>query len=208
MSLDFQCHFEYREGFTFDLGFTTDSGVTALVGPSGSGKTTALMLIAGLLRPERGRIAFKGVPWVDSNSRTWLRPEQRRIGAVFQDSLLFPHKSVRANLEYGLKRRSDKSAIGFDHVVDVLELADLLERSPHSLSGGQGRRVAIGRALLSGPQLLLLDEPWVGLDEELRERVIGYCQRCIAEWQIPTILVSHERELVTRLADHVVEVGG
>jgi len=205
MSVEVDCHHRFRDGFSLDVTFRAGDGVTALCGPSGSGKTTTLMLIAGLLRPRRGRIVIHGKPVVDTAERVWVPPHRRSVGVVSQDSLLFPHRSVRANLTYGLRRRPAQR-YEVEHVVEVLELGELLDRYPATLSGGQARRVAIGRALLRGPELLMLDEPWVGLDEPLRDRVVELVRRCIAEWSVPTLLVSHDRGFVETMAERVIEV--
>jgi len=207
MSVSFDCRHRYGDGFALDAKFDAGDGVTAVCGASGSGKTTVLMLVAGLLRPADGRIALGGRVLVDTAAGVWVPPHRREVGVVFQDALLFPHRSVRANLTYGLERRPARP-LDFDHVVEVLELGGLLGRRPGTLSGGQARRVAIGRALLRGPELLMLDEPWVGLDEPMRDRVVALVRRCIAEWRIPTLLVSHDRRFVRAMADQVVELAG
>lgn len=205
MSVQFDCHHQYRSGFTLSMQFDAGDGVTAICGPSGSGKTTVLMLVAGLLRPRRGRIVLSERVLVDTSQRIWLPSHRRDVGMVFQDSLLFPHRDVRANLRFGLTRRPAKP-FAFERVVEVMELGDLLDRYPATLSGGQARRVAIGRALLRGPELLMLDEPWVGLDEPLKQRVVDLVQRCLDEWRIPTLLVSHDRSSLERMADRVIEM--
>lgn len=205
MSLQFDCQHRYGDGFSLNAAFDAGDGVTALCGPSGSGKTTALTLIAGLLQPCRGRIVLGDQLVVDTSKRVRVPPHRRAVGVVFQDNLLFPHRDVRANLMYGKKRRPARS-LSLEHVCDVLELTELLDRYPATLSGGQARRVAIGRALLRGPKLLVLDEPWTGLDDPLKERVADLVRRCIAEWRIPTLLVSHDRQFVGTLANRIVEI--
>ena len=206
MAMQFDCRYQYRGGFTLDARFEAGDGITAVFGPSGSGKTTILMLLAGLLKPQRGRIVLHGRVLVDTSQHLWAPPHRRAIGLVFQDSLLFPHRSVRENLMFGHKRRPTDDRFSLDHVVDVLELRELLARYPATLSGGEARRVAIGRAVLSGPRLLLLDEPCTGLDEPLRDRVTALIERCAAEWSIPMLLVSHDRRSVQSLARRVVEI--
>ena len=197
--------------FSLELSFESDSLVTALCGPSGSGKTTVVELLAGLLRPDSGRICLGGEkPFrlVDTADRIWVPLERRRVGVVFQQYFLFPHLTVDRNLRYARSERRPGEdaphAIEFDAVVDVLELKPLLNRYPAQLSGGEAQRVALGRALLSQPKLLLLDEPVAALDEALKLRVLGYIERVIQHWQIPTLLISHSLAEVRRLAERVV----
>lgn len=203
--LELDVAYAYPTGFAVEVAFATDAGVTALVGPSGSGKSTLLQLIAGLLAPDRGRIAAGGEVLVDTGSRTWVPARDRAVGVVFQDSLLFPHLDVRANLTYGSRRRPVRS-VAFERVVEVLGVGELLDRYPATLSGGEARRVAIGRALLRGPRLLLLDEPWAGLDDARRDRVIALVESVIAEWEIPTLLVSHDAAVVARMSERTIEL--
>jgi molybdate transport system ATP-binding protein len=197
--LKFDCQFKYAAGFQLSFQFAAERGVTAIVGPSGSGKTTILNLVAGLLRPDTGRISLHEQVLFDARAHINLPPERRGVGYVIQDYQLFPHLTVEENLRYGW-RRAGKTGIAFDRIVGILELANVLRRSPNSLSGGQKQRVALGRAILRGPQLLLLDEPLNALDAELRANIADYLGRVIAEFQIPTLLVSHDRESVARLA--------
>ncbi|ANF57096.1 molybdenum ABC transporter ATP-binding protein [Halotalea alkalilenta] len=187
----------------FDLELSSilpGQGVSALFGPSGSGKTSLLRLISGLDRPDRGHVRLGGEPLVDVAGRRWVAVHRRRIGVVFQEPRLFPHYRVRGNLCYGL--RSDTPS-RFDDVVTLLGLDTLLERWPATLSGGEARRVAIGRALLSAPRLLLLDEPLSGLDGSRKGELIDYLQRLAAELALPMVLVSHDPEEVIALADHL-----
>jgi molybdate transport system ATP-binding protein len=205
--LEFACLLRYSSGFTLDAAFTTQTSVTLLSGPSGSGKTTILSILAGLRRPDRGRIRLDSTVLFDREAQVDLPPETRRIGYVFQDSLLFPHLSVRRNLLYGWRRRPpDARPPALERVVEVLELAGLLERMPHTLSGGQRQRVALGRALLCGPRLLLLDEPLASVDEALRQRVLGYIEQVLREWDIPTVYVTHNAAEAERLARQVVRI--
>ena len=205
VKLAFDCRFRYHGGFELDAAFEADGSTTAICGPSGSGKTTVLSLIAGLLRPSEGHVVVEGRTLVDTRRGICVPPEHRGVGLVFQDSLLFPHRTVKANLAYGMRRRA-RRALSLERVATVLEIGGLLGRRPATLSGGEARRVALGRALLRGPSLLMLDEPLTGLDEALKDRVIVFLQRSFEEWRIPTLLVSHDRESVVRLADRVVSL--
>lgn len=203
--LEFRCTHRYPTGFALDVAFSTDHSATALFGPSGSGKTSVLSMIAGLRQPDEGRIALGDRVLFDRAARIELPPERRRIGYVFQDHLLFPHRTVEGNLRYGLRRAGRvEPRIGFDRVADVLELRPLLARYPRNLSGGERQRTALGRALLSQPELLLLDEPWSALDDALKHRVLAYLERVQAEFALPMLLVSHDQAAVRRLAQWVV----
>lgn len=205
--LSFECRFRYTAGFQLDLSFEADAGVTALVGPSGSGKTTTLNLIAGLLRPDAGTIRLGGRVLVECDTGAWLPPERRGVGYVFQDHLLFPHLSVRDNLLFGHGRRSSRP-VDVDRIIRALEIGDLLPRRPGTLSGGERQRVALGRALLRGPELLLMDEPLASVDEGLEGRLLAYLERALAEYRIPVLLVSHDQAQVRRLADRLVMIEG
>jgi molybdate transport system ATP-binding protein len=201
--LIFHCRHRYPSGFQLDAQFEAGDGVTALVGPSGAGKSTILSLIAGILKAQEGSIRLGDMVLLDTARRLGLPPERRKVGLVFQDQLLFEHMTVRGNLRYGQRRRPAR-AIDFDRVVDVLELRELLDRRPRTLSGGQRQRTALGRTLLHGPELLLLDEPLSGLDAALKDRIVEYLSRAFAEWKIPTLLVSHSGEEVDRMAERTV----
>ena len=203
--LNFHCVHRFGGGFAVDAQLATSAQVTALFGPSGSGKTSILYMIAGLLRPQSGSITLGERTWLDTKRGIDLKPERRRVGFVFQDHLLFPHLSVERNLMYGRRRRRDPAhKIQPARVIEVLELSALLGRYPRNLSGGEKQRVALGRSLLSGPELLLLDEPLAALDEELKQRVLTYLERVVAEWHVPTLYVSHNAREVRRLAEHVI----
>jgi molybdate transport system ATP-binding protein len=197
--------YRYGSGFAVDARFNAGSGVTALCGPSGSGKSTLLHLIAGVLQPSDGVIRLGDRTLVDTKSAICLAPEKRLVGIVFQDHLLFPHLTVRRNLQFGMGRNGSRF-LTFDKVVEILEIAELLDRAPATLSGGQRQRIALGRTLLRGPELLLLDEPLAALDRTLKERVLEYLKRIFQEWRIPTIFVCHETHDVDRIADHVVSI--
>jgi molybdate transport system ATP-binding protein len=191
-------------GFRLEVEFASDATVTALFGPSGSGKTSVLNAIAGLVNPDSGRIALDGRVFYDG-AGLCLAPQERRIGYVFQEDRLLPHLSVRQNLLYGrfFSPRSGRSA-DYDGVVALLDLGRLLGRRPHSLSGGEKQRVAIGRALLASPRLLLMDEPLAALDTPRKGEILYYIERLRDEIGLPMVYVSHSVEEVVRLADTVV----
>lgn len=193
-------------GFEVRAAFSVGTGVTALFGRSGSGKTTILKAVAGLLRPAEGRIALAGRPLFDATAAIDLPPERRGVGFVFQDARLFPHMSVRANLDYGKSR--GRGAPGFDAVVAMLGVEGLLDRRPATLSGGERQRVAIGRALLSGPDLLVMDEPLSSVDRARREDILPFLDRLRREARLPILLVTHEPDEILRLADAVVVIDG
>jgi molybdate transport system ATP-binding protein len=195
-----------RAGFQLDVAIEVATpGVVALFGRSGCGKTTLVNIVAGLLRADDARIQIDGVVLDDARSGVHLPAEARRIGYVFQDARLFPHLSVLGNLNYAW-RRSPRAGrgIALDSVVQLLGLEALLQRRIHQLSGGERQRVALGRALLSQPRLLLLDEPLASLDAARREEVLPYLERLRDELVVPMIYVSHQFEEVLRLATHVV----
>jgi molybdate transport system ATP-binding protein len=184
-----------------DVSFTAGAGLTALFGPSGAGKTSILNMVAGLLRPDRGRIAVAGETLFGDGVD--LAPERRRAGYVFQDARLFPHMTVRANLRYG--RRDPAPPV--DEVVDLLGLRHLLDRRPATLSGGEAQRVGLGRALLSGPRFLLMDEPLASLDRARAAEIMALIERVRDELRLPILYVSHNRDEVDRLAGQVVPIG-
>jgi molybdate transport system ATP-binding protein len=195
-----------RGDFALDVAIgVATPGTIALFGRSGCGKTTLVNSIAGLSQPDRARVVINDVVVEDTDANVRLPVEKRRIGYVFQDSRLFPHLRVDGNLRYG-ERRAQREArfIDFDHVIALLGLEKLLERRPHQLSGGERQRVALGRALLSQPRLLLLDEPLAALDAPRREEVLPYLERLRDELAIPMVYVSHRFDEVLRLATHVV----
>jgi molybdate transport system ATP-binding protein len=178
--------------------------VTGLFGPSGSGKTTLLEVICGLRQPETAFIQADDLVLIDTQRRFYLPTEQRRIGYVPQDLALFPHLSVRKNLLYGTKYSiPDKSGIAIEHILEVLEIQDLLDRKIGSLSGGEKQRVAFARAILASPRLLLLDEPLANLDRTLKDRMIVYLEHLRDEFQIPMLYVSHDVDEVASLCDEV-----
>ncbi len=203
--LQFDCQIRYPTGFALNFAFEAGSGVTALVGPSGCGKTTVLNLIAGLLIPDSGRITLREQVLYCSSAGVHVAPERRGVGYVFQEYHLFPHLSVEQNLRYG-QRRSHGEHFSFSKTVQILNLGGLLGRRPATLSGGEKQRVAIGRAVLRDCRILLLDEPFSALDPELGSSISDYLAQIIAEFHIPTLLVSHNSENVARLASSTVQL--
>jgi molybdate transport system ATP-binding protein len=192
-------------GFELQAEFQVPArGVTAIFGRSGAGKTSLVNSIAGIIQPDSGHIRIDDRVFFDHATGTNLPIEARGIGYVFQDSRLFPHLSVRENLVYGRKRTRRPQVIGEDAAIEVLGLAALLARKPHRLSGGERQRVALGRALLSQPRLLLLDEPLASLDAPRKTEVLPYIERLVEEFKLPALYVSHAVDELTRLADHVV----
>ncbi|HJU08438.1 MAG TPA: ATP-binding cassette domain-containing protein [Rhodanobacteraceae bacterium] len=190
-----------RGEFALQLALRSEARALALFGDSGCGKTSTLHAIAGLLKPACGRIALDGRVLFDSDQRIHVPVAQRKLGVVFQDVRLFPHLSVRDNLRYGARRLSDSNR--FDDAVQLLGLGALLKRKPDRLSGGQARRVAIGRALLCDPAALLLDEPLSNLHREARAEVLEHLRGLKRELALTTILVSHQADEVLALADAV-----
>lgn len=192
---------------TIACRFVAPAGITALVGPSGAGKSSVLEAIAGLLRPAAGRIVVGGDVLYDSGAGVDLPPQARACGMVFQDLRLFPHLRVRENLLYGHHLAAPgRRFMSLEEAATFLDIAPLLGRRPRTLSGGEAQRVAIGRALLSGPRFLLMDEPLTALDDARREAIIAVIGRIRRELALPILLVSHDRGDVARLADQVVEL--
>ena len=207
MSFELTLHHRIGER-AIALDLASDAALTALVGPSGAGKSTVLNCIAGLIRPDAGRIAVAGEVLFDSERGINLPPEARRVGYVFQDARLFPHMTVAANLAYGEKlARPEHRWIDRKRVVDLLGIGDLLARWPATLSGGEVRRVAIGRALLSAPRFLLLDEPMASLDAARAEGIRALIEQIRDELALPILLVSHDGAEVERLAGRIVTLG-
>ena len=197
---------QHRIGaFALDVAFEAPAGVTALFGRSGSGKTTVVNAVAGLLRPQAGQIHLEGRALVDTAQGLFLPPHRRRVGYVFQDARLFPHLTVRQNLTYG-RWFAPKTAGGadFGRIVELLGIGPLLDRRPAGLSGGERSRVAIGRAILSNPELLLMDEPLAALDEARKAEILPYLERLRDETRLPILYVSHALAEVARLATTVV----
>jgi molybdate transport system ATP-binding protein len=196
---------KHRGGFTLDAKFDLPTpGVVALFGRSGCGKTTLVNILAGLLKADTGRVALGDAVLLDTARHIDVPPERRRIGYVFQDARLFPHLNVAANLRYAQKRAAVEPFIDMNLVADLLDLGLLMQRRTHQLSGGERQRVAIGRALLSQPSLLLLDEPLASLDASRREEVLPYLETLRDQLAIPMVYVSHNFDEVLRLATHLV----
>ncbi|MEM9048597.1 MAG: molybdenum ABC transporter ATP-binding protein [Pseudomonadota bacterium] len=191
-------------GLMLDVAFTAPGGVTALFGRSGAGKTSVIQAVAGLLRPREGRIALDERVFLDTKAGRALPPHRRRMGYVFQEGRLFPHLSVRRNLRYGAWFAGGAAAETFDAVVALLGLEALLDRAPGDLSGGERQRVAIGRALLARPRMLLMDEPLAALDAARKAEILPYLERLRDEAKIPILYVSHAIEEVARLASTIV----
>ena len=203
--------------FKLAVRFAASGGATALFGPSGSGKTSLVNMIAGLLKPDRGAIALDDTVLFDASKNINVPPHRRRIGYVFQEGRLFPHLSVRQNLDYGRRMsRQPRDAKEFDRIAALLDIGHLLDRRPRMLSGGERQRIAVGRALLTGPRLLLLDEPLASLDAGHKREILPYLVRLRDEARIPIVYVSHTPEEVRRIATgvvrleagHVVATGG
>lgn len=192
-------------GFTLDVAFEAPPGLTVLFGSSGSGKTTVINAVAGLLRPDAGRVAIGDWRLCDSQAGHWLPPHRRQLGYVFQEARLFPHLSVRGNLAYGrwfASKHAPRESM--DRVVEMLGIGHLLSRRPAGLSGGEKQRVAIGRALLAGPRLILADEPLAALDDARKADILPYFERLRDEVSIPILYVSHAAAEVARLATTVI----
>ena len=194
------------EAFALQVSFVLAShGITVLWGASGSGKTTLLQCLAGLLRPDAGRIACREAVWFDAERGVCLAPERRRLGYVFQDVRLFTHLSVRSNMLFGRRFRGP-SRVSFEDVVALLGLGRLLHRTPSDLSGGEKQRVAVGRALLACPELLLMDEPLTGLDRGKREEIMAYVKAIPERFGVPVLYVTHSDAERRFLADRVLNL--
>ena len=200
-----QVDLSFRRGsFELHAHATLGAAVTGICGPSGAGKSTLLALLAGLLRPLDGTVRFDTELLDDAAHGIQVPPWRRHFGVVFQDDRLFPHLSVRSNLLYGSRRLPSASRhLELDTVTALLELGPLLDRRPAQLSGGERQRVALGRALLYSPRLLLLDEPLSSLDERLKQQILPFLRRIKQEIRIPMIYVSHDRREVDFLADQL-----
>lgn len=206
MELQFATQKRY-ENFFLDMDFTVKGEHIGIFGPSGCGKSTLVNLIAGLVHPDRGSIHIDGEPIFDSKEKINVPVEYRRIGMVFQRPHLFPHLSVRGNLLYGYKRcNSGQRKITLDNLVDVLQIGDLLERGVNNLSGGEKQRVAIGRAVLSNPRLLVMDEPLSALDDNLKFQIIPFLQKTCDTFAIPYLFISHSLTEMRIMAEWVLNL--
>lgn len=192
--------------FRLAAAFTAGPGITVLLGPSGAGKTTILHIVAGLIRPDRGRIVLDGEVLCDTAARSFVPPHNRHIGLVFQDAQLFPHLTVAQNLAFGSWFNRGATQLSRDHVIDVLGIGGLLERRPARLSGGEKSRVALARALLSSPRLLLMDEPLSGLDDDKRQAILPLVESVRDEFGVPMLYVTHAKDEAQRLANRVITV--
>ncbi len=192
-------------GFSLDVDLALPGhGITALFGQSGSGKTTILRCIAGLETAQDAFISVNGNTWQDDAKQIFVPTHKRSLGYVFQEASLFPHLSVRGNLNYGRKRAGKQDDAAFEQAIGLLGIGHLLERLPGKLSGGESQRVAIARALLTEPKLLLMDEPLSALDAKRKEEILPYIERLQSALNIPILYVSHQPDEVMRLADHLV----
>ena len=195
--------------FSLEATFESQGRVTGLFGASGAGKTSLINMIAGLLRPDRGSIALDGETLDDTTARVHVPPHRRRIGYVFQDARLFPHLNVRQNLDYGRRmNRLAEDPTQHKRVTDLLDIGNLLDRRPGQLSGGERQRVALGRALLSKPRLLLMDEPLGSLDEGRKVEILPYLVRLRDEAGIPMVYVSHDAAELRQVATQIVMLRG
>jgi molybdate transport system ATP-binding protein len=195
--------------FVLDAHFVSDGRLTAFFGSSGAGKTSLINIIAGIVRPDRGRIVLDDRILVDTDQNIFVPKHRRRVGYVFQEGRLFPHLTVRQNLLFGRWFTPGRERdIGFDQVLDLLGIGHLLDRRPGALSGGEKQRIAIGRALLTSPRLLLLDEPLASLDDTRKDEILPFIERLRDEAEVPIVYVSHSLSEVARLATTVVMLGG
>lgn len=202
--LRFRIELSRGDAFSLDVDAAIPlAGITAIVGASGGGKTTMLRTLAGLERGARAKVRFRDQDWDGAGAH--VPPEERRVGFVFQSPSLFPHLSVQRNLAYGARRREIR---GYDAIIDALDLRPILNRDIENLSGGEARRVALGRALASNPQILFLDEPLSGLDRARKAELLPYIGRAVVEAQVPALYVTHSMDEVTALADRVLGIAG
>lgn len=196
-----------RQQFKLDVDLRLEHRVTALFGPSGSGKSTLLGIIAGIIQPDSGRIEIDGECIFNKQDHINKPMHQRKIGLVFQDSRLFPHLTVEDNLSYALQfLTAQNQHFHLKNIVELLELGNLLKQRPHQLSGGEKQRVALGRALLSSPKLLLLDEPLASLDERLKKQILPFLKIVADEINVPMIYISHSREEIMQITNNLINI--
>ena len=204
--LNVDVDFKYASGFQIAGAFSADGGtITSLVGPSGSGKSTLLSLLCGLLDPNQGRIEIGDRVLFSHDASVNVKPWKRNVGLLFQNDTLFPHLTVKKNLLFGANVVAD-SPWQLDNIVDAFEIKPLLNRKPAQLSGGQRDRIALGRTLLSQPKLLLLDEPLSSVEDSLRNTIFDFVQNGIATCGIPTLLVSHDSNLLSRTTGPTLQI--
>jgi len=203
-AIDVSCQ-KQLAGFSIDANFQAGGGITALFGRSGSGKTTIINMLAGLDQPDHGVVRIDGQEVFNAGENINIPPERRHIGYVFQEGLLFPHMTVVENLKYGARfHKKTGNETDFHNIVDLLQLGNILNRRPKSLSGGEKQRVAIGRAILKKPDLLLMDEPLASLDDGLKTEILKFIERLRDELSLAIVYVSHSMEEVIRLADTII----
>lgn len=204
ISVKLNCGHRFSAETRLSIQFESKGLVTAVYGPSGSGKTTILEWIAGVRSPCHGSIRIGERVVFDARQKINFPPNQRKVGMVFQDYWLFPHLTIKKNLLYGTRWKNQSGKVQLDEVIQVLGLESLLERYPKNLSGGERQRATLGRALLCEPELLLLDEPVSALDDDRKAQIVDFLLRVFPRWKIPTILVSHSKEVIQQLANWVV----
>lgn len=196
-----------RPNFELDVSLQLDHRVTAIFGPSGSGKSTLLGIIAGIIKPDSGRVVVSGECLFDSWKHINKPIHERRIGLVFQDGRLFPHLNVEQNLAYALDFvPASRQQFNFEHIVQLLEIGTLLQQRPHQLSGGEKQRVALGRALLSSPRLLMLDEPLASLDDRLKNQILPFLKLIADEINIPMIYISHSKKEIMQITGNFIHI--
>ena len=196
-----------RKNFELDASLQLTQRVNAIYGPSGSGKSTLLSIIAGITQPDSGRIMINGECLFDSELQINIPIHGRKIGLVFQDGRLFPHLTVENNLSYALNFTPvQKQQSQLKQIVELLEIGQLLNQRPHQLSGGEKQRVALGRALLSSPRLLMLDEPLASLDERLKSQILPFLKKVADEVEIPMIYISHSMDEILKITDNIIDI--
>jgi len=204
--IEIQAHHK-RPHFELDVALQLSHKVTALFGPSGAGKSTLLGIIAGIIKPDNGRIMINGECLFDSKQHINKPIFERRIGLVFQDGRLFPHLTVEHNLDYALRFiPPDRQQFNLNQIASLLEISHLLKQRPHQLSGGEKQRVALGRALLSSPRLLMLDEPLASLDDRLKNQILPFLKLVANEVNIPMIYISHSRDEIMQITSNIVHI--